>query len=654
MSPGVGYEVNRHRNHTAREAMPQGKFDENGEGKHGLSAFVCTKRFGGIVIKACLVGAVVGMVISRMGMYNVGKSESNCAVKGMNERGMKSNVDICTRAKIWNGVHFVGPNVATLSGVSLQVCCAECAKYDECVAISFSYLESLCTIFKQVVYKSFRKSWTQSVILSDTQQIIGGFIQDLVNNDVIKPREATWWSPFKTFESTLRKLTYYVQETYSDRTGKRKVRYDYKRDVNQVLSELGMTKADQNHHDLYWGLQWQELEDFNRANLTHEQHINMLPGAANLVLGEKDALHKTRLEAMQLHPKNVIDQFIPLSFLLPDEQNRFLEVANEFTWIWKPLGTWSGDGISVLTGTQAKEKLEKTPDEKVVLQQYVINPLTFSGFKFDTRWWAVITDVNPLRVYVLPDAYVRISSTVTYNPSETKFTDRCMHITNGKVQKQCESRQAKKSQQQRNRFPKNFRNIHFSRGLADSTGKRLMHGVSVSDKLVSETKSVIIRSILMGLPQLKMLRSTTRARTFVMLAYDIIYDDKRLQPWVEEINTNGYVGGGIKALSPDNAFLRDMFSLVGGIGYNRSEYQERLEREVSAMHIHDTNLILSLQDTIDELSHKGTWDMIYPFPAMINDTLVKAMSQRVETTQTEYHRILAKLLDVFPNLSPHK
>ena len=36
-----------------------------------------------------------------------------------------------------------------------------------------------------------------------------------------------------------------------------------------------------------------------------------------------------------------------------------------------------------------------------VLQEYVMNPMTYQGNKFDLRVWAMVTSLDPLRIYLL-------------------------------------------------------------------------------------------------------------------------------------------------------------------------------------------------------------------------------------------------------------
>lgn len=44
------------------------------------------------------------------------------------------------------------------------------------------------------------------------------------------------------------------------------------------------------------------------------------------------------------------------------------------------------------------------------MQQYIHNPMTINGFKFDLRVYVGVTSYDPLRVYVYQDGFVRFAT----------------------------------------------------------------------------------------------------------------------------------------------------------------------------------------------------------------------------------------------------
>ena len=85
----------------------------------------------------------------------------------------------------------------------------------------------------------------------------------------------------------------------------------------------------------------------------------------------------------------------------------------------------------------------------------------------------------------------------------------------------------------------------------------------------------MVQSILMVLPELRAhLRAADAesARCFQFLAFDIIYDGDDGRAWVEEVNTNGFLGGGMVEVPRGRAHLRSMLELAGVVAYDRHGY----------------------------------------------------------------------------------
>lgn len=185
----------------------------------------------------------------------------------------------------------------------------------------------------------------------------------------------------------------------------------------------------------------------------------------------------------------------------------------------------------------------------------------------------VVTSVDPLRAYIVPDAYLKIAKSSTYDPGHNYLSNNCMHITNNRAQAKCDT-QVRHQQP----FPASILDDSLPSQLGDSLGK-LLKGFFPISMLVNRTKQVILRSLVMVAPELLAYKiRATEARTFQLFAYDIIYDDINANPWIVEINTNGYLGGGIGAVNTSRDYLRDMFQLVGVTGYNRWKYASRIEQ----------------------------------------------------------------------------
>lgn len=49
-------------------------------------------------------------------------------------------------------------------------------------------------------------------------------------------------------------------------------------------------------------------------------------------------------------------------------------------------------------------------DHKTIVQQYIQNPYLIEGYKWDLRVYALVTDVNPIEIYIFEEGLVRFST----------------------------------------------------------------------------------------------------------------------------------------------------------------------------------------------------------------------------------------------------
>ena len=67
--------------------------------------------------------------------------------------------------------------------------------------------------------------------------------------------------------------------------------------------------------------------------------------------------------------------------------------------------------------------------------KYIENPLILCKKKFDIRQWVLVTDWNPLTIWIYQECYIRFSP-IDYDI--TKLNDKFMHLTNNSVVKYCD------------------------------------------------------------------------------------------------------------------------------------------------------------------------------------------------------------------------
>lgn len=486
-------------------------------------------------------------------------------------------------------------------------CWQLCSSNEICKAVTYSRLDASCFLYQKDFNVTIETGvgWYVTVLGGD----LGGV------NSLHRKRDCSWFNPVPG-----RYKRYYIYDGASNEDAPRK---DYRTVVRNTIEKLGLIRdRSRSKWDFYWGLKWRKIQDLSA--LEPSQQISKFPGIEQL-LCQKQTLHESALRARKMFGSSEIDAFLPWSFSIGKEESssrqslvrnieEFKKEEVKVIWALKSLNSWSGKGVNVLTSDQVLELVQNPNTTAAVIQRYIHNPLTLNGYKFDTRWWVLVTSISPLRIYMLPHAYVRVAS-LKYDPSQKYFLDKCMHITSGSIQSKCLKLKGARNQ---NEYPVNIWDDRFQDFLSDSYGRAINHDKKnfLAETLATKTQVAIVKSVLMVLSDLRQYkRNSTRAKCFQLLSYDFIYDDVYGVPWMLEVNAYGYLGLGIQKVSPGNDFVLEMLKLVGINGYRRSKYaqnfEEAVQKENNEYSIHQKQMF---QDANDEFRNRGNWAPLFPPP----------------------------------------
>ena len=232
--------------------------------------------------------------------------------------------------------------------------------------------------------------------------------------------------------------------------------------------------------------------------------------------------------------KGGIVDFYPRTFAMPQdyEQLQALKVAEPDTlWMAKPSGSKNGLGIKVLT-----DPTEAPQMKGILVQQYVYPPFLVSGLKFNFRLYVIVTDVEPLRLYVYDEAMLYFSGE-KFNAEDTGTL--ASHITNRGYTD----------------APRFFPDAIPFEGHPDAeevdrstrTLSAFMQYLEEeghdADLMWSEVKQVIFKTFAAALPQLrrnwKKLAPGTSSRYFLPRITGLdVHLDASLKPWLLEVNPN--------------------------------------------------------------------------------------------------------------------
>ena len=159
-----------------------------------------------------------------------------------------------------------------------------------------------------------------------------------------------------------------------------------------------------------WLVLWSHDYPFNKyqkrmKSLKPYQKVNHFPGSGYLT--NKLSLSETRLD------------FIPISFQIPGNKDKFLEYAKthkNLSWVQKRN---EHRGVFI----KRVEEFDLS-NEGSFIQRYISNPFLIDNRKFDIGIYTVLTSISPLRVYIIGgDALFRFCPQ-EYHPFDPLIKDK--------------------------------------------------------------------------------------------------------------------------------------------------------------------------------------------------------------------------------------
>lgn len=139
--------------------------------------------------------------------------------------------------------------------------------------------------------------------------------------------------------------------------------------------------------------------------------------------------------------------FFPLTFNMPNDYVMFISEYKKNPhqiWIMKPSCKAQGRGIFLVTHlsqiiswrNSLKGGADNLINEMYVAQRYIMNPLLIGGKKFDMRIYSLVTNYNPLTIYLYRTGFARFTH-ARYTNDFSDVNNQFIHLTNVAVQKTC-------------------------------------------------------------------------------------------------------------------------------------------------------------------------------------------------------------------------
>ncbi len=273
--------------------------------------------------------------------------------------------------------------------------------------------------------------------------------------------------------------------------------------------------GDTNNWDTCWHTGMPARDVF--ANIRPGATINHIPGNNSLTV--KSMLYATLSGALARAPteqaRAMLD-FFPHSYLMPGDYHTLQREAfdnPQKRWIIKPKRLSRGRGIRVL------EDAGEVPfGEDWLVQDYLDRPHLLDGRKYVLRLYLLIASIEPLRVYLYRDGFVKLAS----EPYSTgDFDNLFAHLTNPDVN----------ATNDKVASPVVFRSFDEYRGWLATLG-------ADADALFARVREIAIISAIAAREQMR--ARTNKSGAPASACYELIgldcMVDADLKPWLLECN----------------------------------------------------------------------------------------------------------------------
>lgn len=160
----------------------------------------------------------------------------------------------------------------------------------------------------------------------------------------------------------------------------------------------------------------------------------------NRIPGLEEVAHKRPMgELLKFVYKYFPEVFniFPKTYLLPEdfEQLENLTKKKKSYFIVKPTSGSQGEGIFIINSSRDLESSIIRNWSDLVVQEYLHPPLLLRNKKFDLRIYALITNLDPLCVFINEEGLARFCTEDYQAPNNSNISNAFMHLTNYSLNK---------------------------------------------------------------------------------------------------------------------------------------------------------------------------------------------------------------------------
>ncbi|XP_023323881.1 tubulin monoglycylase TTLL3 [Eurytemora carolleeae] len=255
-----------------------------------------------------------------------------------------------------------------------------------------------------------------------------------------------------------------------------------------------------------WEHQWEQF-------LT--EYYTLIQGGARIQ--EYYEVNK-RSEELLTHSKRVLEK---LRKVCPQyEMDGVLNL-----WIIKPGSSSRGRGISITNKLERILSMINGKQSRYVVQKYIERPMLIYNTKFDIRQWVLVTDWNPLVIWLYKPSYLRFCS----QPFKLEDFHESIHLCNNAIQAKY------KNGERSTKLPDDnmWDNTTFSSYLSQSGLEN-----SWEEIIYPSIKKCLIGTLI---STQEMMDTCTKKNCFELYGADFMLTPD-LKPWLLEINSSPALG----------------------------------------------------------------------------------------------------------------
>lgn len=198
-------------------------------------------------------------------------------------------------------------------------------------------------------------------------------------------------------------------------------------------AEINLVDGQSHYTSIIW---WDgDIKNKDFENIGPSQRVNKIPGM-DYICFKSTTIHAFN-QMRRMFPN--FYNFFPTSFLLPHQFTDLQRLHNHLqgrskhpvTWIVKPRNGCCGNGIKLVQ--HIFELSHRT--EPAVVQRY-IPPYLINGYKFDFRFYILISTLAPYTAYIYKEGLARFCTHEYKPPTSATLDDKYSHLTNTSINKE--------------------------------------------------------------------------------------------------------------------------------------------------------------------------------------------------------------------------